>query len=335
MKLKEALKLVPKLKGLFPAANHIKMADGVITWTNMSVTMSITVDDIPKTVNGLVEPKILAHTVNSLEKFTVSEEDAFLVVRSENGEYKMPMLPPDDFPIFEEFESLSSLELNGKALSCLYEAASFTLPDDDLALSNINLSFTKGLRITATNRFVLYMANIPIDTDEPFEASIPRDIVNYIPKNVVGCMAYFGSRFAVFDFGDVIMRFRLWDGKFPDASFLLDYESTFSVSLKPRVFLEQIAPLRAYTSPGVNGIEFKFHDGVTISAENVDESVNGKIVLKHLCSLPEEYTVKVNYFYLHNALSVFDSVINLDYVEKSNPLRFYNDDKFVVLMPIM
>lgn len=334
MKLKDALKLVPKLKGVYPALNNIKLEDGVLTWSDLRTTMSVPVDDVPKSVKGLVDPKILSHTVESLDKFTVSTDGSVLVVGSANGEYRMPLIPTDDFPVFEEFESKESVELNGRMLSYICEAADFASSDWD-TLNSVNLSFGENLRVAASNSYVLYMATIPIDAVTPFEVNIPKDVISHIPKNVVSCTAYFGERFAVFDFGEVIMRFRLWDGMFPEISFLLSYESVFSVSIKPGVFLKQIAPLKAYVNSDASAITLRFQHGIDVTAENIDYSVMGRVSMPGLCNFPDEYFIKINYNFLSRAMSVFDTVLTMDYVNNDKPLRLYSDDKFLVVMPIM
>ena len=200
----------------------------LITGTNLEVQIT----SIASTIECIdfeditVPGRKLYEIVRSLEKqdVEISTSKTRMVLKTKNSVFKLSMLPPNNFPTFDDFKPIESFTINEAKLLKLFNKTSFSMatnPDVRFILCGLLLEISpNNITAVATDAHRLAISTMPIEKTQLSEISciIPRKAVLELMRVLHGskdAKLNIGNNQISISIKDLKFVSKLMDGKFP------------------------------------------------------------------------------------------------------------------------
>ena len=218
-----------------------------ITGTNLEVQISSSSsyeesDDFdPITVSG----RKLYEIVKSLEKqnINLSTTKNRLILKTNNSSFKLAILPANNFPTFEEHNSIESFNIKQKQLLDLLNKTSFSMatnPDVRFILCGLLLEIQpNALTAVATDAHRLAISSSVIEKKQISEISciVPRkavlELIRLLQDNNTAKISIGANQISI-NLNDLCFVSKLMDGKFPSG-----YKGVIPESAAIEILLEK------------------------------------------------------------------------------------------------
>lgn len=266
---------VPALSGI-----KIELSDDqlILTASDSNMTIVKTIDrnepdyQITSSENGSVvlESKYLLEMVRRLDGETVNidvVDTTFTKIRGESVEYKINGIPSRDYPDIEIRHPLMYLDIEASDLISLIHQTTFAVSKKEQrpVLTGVNFRNLNGmLTAVGTDSYRLAQKQIPVDSNEMFNVTIPARVLDDVEKiieNPGKIRFYISERYVQFVIMDTLVQSRLIDGSFPETDRLIPsgYNQKLTVKVDDLVSaLDRCAFIR--------------NDGMAIVKMHVDEN---------------------------------------------------------------
>ena len=147
-----------------------------------------------------------------------------MVLKTKNSVFKLLMLPPNNFPTFDDFKPIESFTINEAKLLKLFNKTSFSMatnPDVRFILCGLLLEISpNNITAVATDAHRLAISSMPIEKTQLSEISciIPRKAVLELMRVLQGskdAKLNIGNNQISISIKDLKFVSKLMDGKFP------------------------------------------------------------------------------------------------------------------------
>jgi len=274
----------------------------------------------------------------------MDEEKQRLLLQAGNSKFRLPVMPPEEFPSFPNYSTENSLEISAEILSEMIRKTIFAISPDETryTLNGVLLQQDESeMRMVATDGHRLAMIRKKIPAGSPRKAIIPRKALSEIRRlceEETGTLSLIltETHLVVLQKG-VIFFSRLIEGEFPDYRQVIPKECKRSLSAERklvwdaarRVSLlagERTKPVRLELSPGSLWMRSQTPE-LGEAEEQIPVRYEG-----------DEITIGFNGRYITEALAALDSQeVTLELNEPLTPgiLRPFQDEEYLcVIMPM-
>lgn len=201
------------------------------------------------------------------EEISMEQVDHQLYIQSSNAEFKLQTLPANDFPKLETpDEPTVTLKINRKVLRKLISQVHFAMAFQDIRYYFNGMLFTtdgKQLKAVATDGHRLaFSTSGPIsETDFPqIEVILPRKTVSELSKLLLHGEDEIEVRFfenhVSFIIGNVELKSKLIEGKFPDYEMVIPKEYVKSVEIDAKTLKESLQRVSILMDDKLKGVRF-------------------------------------------------------------------------------
>ena len=247
--------------------------------TSMSISMKIKTTDSGKIV---VPAKRLVETVRSLPNmeitFTMDLTSNKIMMKTQNGEYKLTGESSDNYPTVAKFKSTDEMEMSGEAFKRLVGKTAFAVSNDELrpAMMGVYFQIKKNeLRAASTDGHRL----VRIIHGSFSSAAFERDIV--VPAKALslaarsfegnGCTLSLSDSQVKFTLGDVTLTSRLIEEKYPNYESVIPVDNEKKLVVNKNELLSSVKRTAVYASSTTHQVRFSLKKNtVTVSAEDID-----------------------------------------------------------------
>lgn len=269
--------------------------DGLLTIFATDLEISLK-SSLPVTsdenVSIVVPAKLLFEIVRSLNDTDITfrlEEGGKINLVTENGEYKLSYLDPEEYPEIPVFpgednkDEVRELELAGAGVKFAFDHTAFAMSKEEMrpAMMGTLLEFAEeGLRFVATDghRLVNFlMKGVGEGIDDQY--IIPEKAVNVLAKIVDEQIikVYLSKTHISFVLKDIELITRLIGQKYPDYKSVIPLENEFKMKIKTKELQNAIKRMMLFSTSNTRRVKFSVESNkLEISAEDLDLGTSGK-----------------------------------------------------------
>ena len=241
-----------------------------------------------------------------------------LKIETASGKYNLATLPSEDFPVFDQEEVSSPINITSKNLKRLITKTSFAMGNQDWRhyLNGLYLSIEDtSITSVATDAHRLATASLSLNeaVSESISGIVPRKAINEIAKLVNSIKAVSG--------GTTFIS-KLIEGKFPDYEQVIPSGESSTLKIGRKLFSESLSRVSVLSSEKYRGVRIVTKsDEINLSANNPDkEQAEESLVCNYA---GESIDIAFNVNYLQEILSNVDD----DEIE----VHFFGSDKSCLL----
>jgi len=322
-------RVLGNISGVIPAKSTLPILENYlfelskdqlkITTTDLDISMTITLN-----VKGLedgsvaIPAKKLFETVRSLPNididFYADEKSNKIIMRTNNGEYKLTGESSENFPTIPQFESKESISIDSENLKRIISKTIFAVSTDELrlAMTGVLLQFRKSeLRSVATDghRLVRLIDSSFVDSKLERDVVIPSKALNLVLRsaNDAKTILSLNESHVMFTFGDLVLISRLIDEKYPNYESVIPADNDKNLIVNKNQFLSAIRRISLYANTISHQTRFSIKkDSVSISAEDIDMGSEAREALD--CDYNSEpMDIGFNAVYIIDILSHIDA----------------------------
>lgn len=288
------------------------------------------------------------------------DEDENVHVEADRNVYRLQTMSPSDFPIWSDFDPITSFDLERVNLKNMIDKTLFAIPTKDPrkvllgAYLTIDTKFSKEtnlkdkekparIRMVATDGKKLGYIEIIASNLQGIEenaAIIPQKVISEIQKLISeeGMVTVgLGERQIFFRFGDMEFITNKIEGDYPNYEMVIPREFVYNISMERDPYISAIKRASIISETQNNSIVFHFSPGeVELSAMTFDlGSFQGSVPAEYE---GEEFEVAFNFKYLLEVLHVMETATFTMHVKEPNqPVIFHEadrEDTLYLVMPI-
>lgn len=312
-------------------------------WAQASVSANV---EQPGVV--CVQAKLLTDIVGALADAEVILEldGTRLFLRTENSEWKMNLLNPDEFPEPPAVDSLAELELRMGVLRRGIDAVGSAVADDSSrpALSGVLFKADQDdLILVATDTHRLAFKRIPeVGSGEGIEAIVPEKALRVIRMLPVSeddpiKIHFEQSRLSV-DVGEAKVVSQLLPGPYPNWERVVPKEFTREWTMERQEVVDNVRRAMILARESANRVRLAGNGDQIIVSSRSEEKGEAKETIPCI-SKNGELEIAFNGKYVLDALHAIDcDSVRLEMTESSRPAILRptegGDDHFYVIMPM-
>ena len=254
-----------------------------------------------------------------------------LKIETTSGKYNLATLPSEDFPVFDQEEASSPINITSKNLKRLITKTSFAMGNQDWRhyLNGLYLSVEDTyITSVATDAHRLATASLSLNesVSESISGIVPRKAINEIAKLVSeegdNIILSLGSNSIKVVSGGTTFISKLIEGKFPDYEQVIPSGESSTLKIGRKLFSESLSRVSVLSSEKYRGVRIVTKsDEINLSANNPDkEQAEESLVCNYA---GESIDIAFNVNYLQEILSNVDD----DEIE----VHFFGSDKSCLL----
>lgn len=299
----------------------------------------------------LIPSKILMEVIRALPSnieitFEVDSDALNVVLKTENGEYKLTCPNLSEYPAIPEFLDAKKIHIDHDLLFRLINKTLFAVSKDELrpVLTGILLHILKDeIRAVSTDGHRLVkIVNRNYKFEEEHEIVLPSKSLNVVLKYMDEKFQYISvsETDAIFVFEKSLISTKLIDEKYPNYESVIPTESKYTMVVNKNDLLSSVKRASLFTTNPNNLIKFTIEsNSVTLYAEDPDtgKSANEKIP----CEFNgEKFDIGFNADYVAEILNHIDSEeVNISLTSPNKavtvlPKTIKDDDILMLLMPL-
>lgn len=288
------------------------------------------------------------------------DEDENVHVEADRNVYRLQTMSPSDFPIWSEFDPVTSFDLERKDLRKMIDKTLFAVPTKDPrkvllgAYLTIDTKFSEKadlkdkdkparIRMVATDGKKLGYIEILASNLQGVEenaAIIPQKVISEIQKLIgeEGMVTVgLGERQIFFRLGDMEFITNKIEGDYPNYEMVIPREFVYNITLERNAYISAIKRAAIISETQNNSIVFHFTPGeVELSAMTFDlGSFQGSVPAEYD---GEEFEVAFNFKYLLEVLNVMETeTFTMHIKEPNQPVIFHEvgcEETLYLVMPI-
>ena len=244
--------------------------------SNMTIIKTIELNDpdyqisVGESGAVVLEAKYLLEMIRRLDGETVNldvVDTTFTKIKGQAVEYKINGIPAREYPDIDIKHPLTYLDIEASDLMSLIHQTTFSVSKKEQrpVLTGVNFRNLDGmLTAVGTDSYRLSQKQIPVESKEPFNVTIPArvlDDVDKIIENPGKIRFYISDRFVQFLIGDTLVQSRLIDGSFPETDRLI-----------PQSYQQKLTVKVDELSAALDRCAFIRNDGMAIVKMHVDEN---------------------------------------------------------------
>ena len=290
-----------------------------ITATDLDISMSVSLK-IKSGANGkiAVPAKRLLETMRSLPNtelgFTADIAANRIVMKTQNGEYKLSGESSENFPAISKFKSSEELEIQQDIFKRLVGKTSFAVSSDELrpAMMGIYFQIKKSeIKAASTDGHRLVRINNTAFTSSKVERDIvvPAKALNLVMRSLDGaqCAIALNDSHIKFSIGDVTLTSRLIEEKYPNYESVIPVDNDKKLVVNKNELLASVKRTAVYASSTTHQVRLALKkNSVTVSAEDIDFGSEANET--HSCEYTSEsMEIGFNSTYLIDILSHIDT----------------------------
>ena len=250
-----------------------------------------------------------------------------LKIETASGKYNLATLPSEDFPVFDQEEVSSPINITSKNLKRLITKTSFAMGNQDWRhyLNGLYLSIEDtSITSVATDAHRLATASLSLNeaVSESISGIVPRKAINEIAKLVNeegdNIILSLGSNSIKAISGGTTFISKLIEGKFPDYEQVIPSGESSTLKIGRKLFSESLSRVSVLSSEKYRGVRIVTKSNeINLSANNPDkEQAEESLVCNYA---GESIDIAFNVNYLQEILSNVDD----DEIE----VHFFGSDK--------
>ena len=254
-----------------------------------------------------------------------------LKIETASGKYNLATLPSEDFPVFDQEEVSSPINITSKNLKRLITKTSFAMGNQDWRhyLNGLYLSIEDtSITSVATDAHRLATASLSLNeaVSESISGIVPRKAINEIAKLVNeegdNIILSLGSNSIKAISGGTTFISKLIEGKFPDYEQVIPSGESSTLKIGRKLFSESLSRVSVLSSEKYRGVRIVTKSNeINLSANNPDkEQAEESLVCNYA---GESIDIAFNVNYLQEILSNVDD----DEIE----VHFFGSDKSCLL----
>ena len=352
LKVVQRLQPVAERKSTLPILGNILIsakANGVDFYaTDLDIGYrDFTEAEIKKEGTTTVSAKSLHEILRELPsgiQVRMEEEKQRLLLHAGNSKFRLPTIPPEEFPSFPNYSKESSLDISSEILSEMIRKTIFAIsPDETRYTLNGVLLQQDGseLRMISTDGHRLAMIRKQIAAGSPRKAIIPRKALAEIrrmceegPGNL--SLILTETHLIVLQ-GGVIFFSRLIEGEFPDYRQVIPKDCKRSLSAERKLLWDAAKRVSLLAGERTKPVRLEISAGSLWMRSQTPElgEAEEQVPVRYE---GEEITIGFKGRYITEALAALDSQeVTLELNESLTPgiLRPYQDDEYLcVIMPM-
>ncbi len=303
----------------------------IITATDLDTSTSITVK-VKTSADGTIAipAKRITETIRTLTnteiQFIAEHDGSKIVMRTDNGEYKLCGESSDNYPTIPVFKSNEEIKINNEYLKRLINKTSFAVSADELrpAMMGILFQIKKNeIRAVATDghRLVRIINSTFASSKVERDIIIPSKALTQALKSIEGedSTISLNDTHIMFSLGDVTLISRIIEEKYPNYESVIPIDNDKKLIVDRNQLISSVRRTAIYASSTTHQVRFSLKKGtMTVSAEDIDFGTEAKETLScDYSSDPME--IGFNSSYIADILSHIDT--NEVLIMLSNPTR--------------
>lgn len=289
----EFQKILSVISGVIPSKSTLPILENILfdiegsrlnmTATDLDISMSISMK-VNATDSGkiVVPAKRLIDTVRSLPNtdiaFTMDTASNKIVMKTQNGEYKLTGESSDNYPTAAKLKTTDELDMSSDIFKRMVGKTAFAVSTDELrpAMMGVLFQIKKNeLRAASTDGHRL----VRLINSSFSSSSFERDIV--VPAKALtlaarsfdgnGCTLSLSDSHIRFSLGDVILICRLIEEKYPNYESVIPVDNEKKLVVNKNELLSSVKRTAVYASSTTHQVRFGLKkNSVTVSAEDID-----------------------------------------------------------------
>lgn len=290
-----------------------------ITATDLDISMSVSVKIKSGSSGKMAVPaKRLLDTMRSLPNteisFSADLSSNKIIMKTQNGEYKLSGEPSDNFPTIAKFKSSEELQIDQELFKRLINKTSFAVSSDELRPAMMGIFFQikkKEIKAAATDGHRLVRVNNTSFTSSSFERDIviPAKALNLAVRSLSGaqCMLSLNDSHIRFTMGEVTLTSRLIEEKYPNYESVIPLDNEKKLIVNKNELLASVKRTSVYASTTTHQVRLSLKkNSLTVSAEDIDFGSEANET--HTCDYTAEpMEIGFNASYLVDILSHIDT----------------------------
>ncbi len=320
-----------------------EIKDGLLTIfaTDLEISLKSSLQVTSDGDKSLVVPaRLLYDIVRSLKNTDITfkiDDSGKIDLKTNNGEYKISYLEPDEYPNIPEFpnngeEEVSETEIDAQEIKQALERTAFAMSKEEMRPAMMGTLFEfmqEGLRLVATDghRLVNYTLKA-VQPDINDQYIVPEKAVTVLLKVLSDekVKLYISKTHISFVLKDIELITRLIGQKYPDYRSVIPSDNEFAMKINTKELHDAIRRMMLFSTTNTKRVKFAVSDNnLEISAEDLDSGTSGKENL--MC----EYTgdgleIGFNSAYVNDILSHNNT-------EESLIFKLHSPTKAVIITP--
>ena len=287
-------------------------------------------------------------SANSEIYFDLKNENK-LSLKSDNSDFNLLCLPPDNFPTFENDIENHEISLNRSSLLSLLNKTKIAISNDDTRhyLNGIYLHLTEGngktfLTGVATDSHRLSSSSIEIENGKNFSSLIlPKKtifqlcgLLQDVEKNVIMQTSETKVQFKM---GNIKLISKVIDGKFPDYKKVVPSDNSNLLTVPTQDFINSIERVITVSIDRKEGVKLVISkDNIKLSVNSTNSGEGNEVIKANYDS--DDLTISFNSKYLIDiAAEIEDKTLQINLKDSVSPVLITdNSDKnsYYVVMPM-
>lgn len=321
-----------------------EIKDGSLTIyaTDLEISLKSSLNVVAEENKSFVIPaKLLYDVVRSLPeteiKFNI-DSNGKVKLKTNNGEYSLSYLEPDEYPEIPSFpkegeeEDLNEISIAGSQLRYALEKTAFAMSKEEMRPAMMGTLFEfeeEGLRFVTTDGHRLsnlLMKNInPNLTDQYI---VPERAISVLLKIVdeKEVKVFLSKSHISFVLSDIELITRLIAQKYPDYASVIPLENEFRLKIKTKELNDAIKRMMLFSTSNTRKVKFSVNgNNLEISAEDLDIGASGTENI--MCEYKgDPLEIGFNSSYVNDILTHISS-------EKEIIFKLHSPTKAVVIVP--
>ena len=287
------------------------------------------------TANG----KKLLDIIKSLkeDEITLETINEYLYIKQNSSKYKLPMLNPNDFPLFPTIAEKPKFDINSATLvhsiKKIAPAIDTNNPKFELNGSLINIK-NNTINFVATDTKRLAIVKLEHETNDDFSLIIPKKAIGEIQKLFFGenAQIVYDEHTLIATASNFTFFTKLINGKFPDYERIIPKNKNFRLQLSRELMIESIKQIAIIS----NEIKITFKAEKIIFESLNDDNIEAKTEIEFKTGLDEDIFLALNCRYMLDFLSHIESqTFTLGFNDSGLPFTLESDNFITIVMPIM
>lgn len=281
--------------------------------------------DIVKSLKESKEDDIILETIND-----------YLYIKQNSSKFKLPMLNPNDFPLFPEISSKPKFDINNatlvKSIKKIAPAIDTNNPKFELNGSLIDIK-NNTINLVATDTKRLAIVKIEQNSEHQFSLIIPKKAINEIQKLFFDNIEmYYDENTLIASSTNFLFFTKLINGKFPDYERIIPKSKNFRILLNRELMVDAIKQISIIS----HEIKITFKAEKIIFESLNDDNIEAKTEIEYKTGLDNDIFLAVNSRYILDFLShIENSNFTLGFNDSGLPFTLENDSFTTIVMPIM
>jgi len=288
--------------------------------------------------NATANGKKFLDIVKSLkdDDITLETINDYLYIKQNSSKYKLPMLNPNDFPLFPEINDKPKFNINSKTLvqsiKKIAPAIDTNNPKFELNGSLINIK-DNTINLVATDTKRLAIVKIEHKTENDFSLIIPRKAIGEIQKLFFDTIEmFYDENTLIASASNFLFYTKLINGKFPDYERIIPKNKNFRIQLSRELMVESIKQIAIIS----NEIKITFKSEKIVFESLNDDNIEAKTEIDYKTGLDDDIFLAVNSRYMLDFLSHSDGqTFTLGFNDSGLPFTLESDNFITIVMPIM